>query len=475
MEQVRKLNRRDFLRWSAMAAAASALAACAPAAPATKVAVTSAPAEATTAVGATAAPQATAAPAANVELRWADWPDMVGTKEAADKFQQDNPGVTVTFEAFGDSFDQKLMAQCVAGTAPDVLSIFGYMFFAFADKGQILDLKPFVDKNMTKGDVDDFFPWHWPNGFTVPETGQLCGMPWKINITALAFNKDAFDEVGVAYPTESWDHANYADAMRKLLKTGDGGKVERYGGMIPAWDQARFLCHVQAYGGHMVDPKDRTKCLLGEKEAQEALEWLRKAFWDDKVLVPDWGQVSNLGGIGPVFIQGKCATVEEGLSAIGYDLIEATKSSPNPIKWGVMHMPKGPAGRFALGSTDGYAIYKNSKNAELAWKFSYFLSQDLYQKANVIEYQRQLPPRRSQFKYFDEIVVTPWQEKGIDMSIFTKALEMGYPRPEEAFVKQQESGVILQEALDKVFGEARAPVTEFIAAAEKINAANKAS
>ena len=148
MREVARFSRRHFIRLSTMAAAGM-LTACGAA---TVAPAAGAPTAAPTAE--TAATTAPAAVASTVEIRWADWPDMVGTKEAMEQFQQDNPGATVVFEPFGDNFDQKLMAQCVAGTAPDIMSIYGSMFFAFAEKGQLLDLRPLIETNMTEADTE---------------------------------------------------------------------------------------------------------------------------------------------------------------------------------------------------------------------------------------------------------------------------------------------------------------------------------
>ena len=466
MREVARFSRRHFIRLSTMAAAGM-LTACGAA---TVAPAAGAPTAAPTAE--TAATTAPAAVASTVEIRWADWPDMVGTKETMEQFQQDNPGATVVFEPFGDNFDQKLMAQCVAGTAPDIMSIYGSMFFSFAEKGQLLDLRPLIEKNMTEADTGDFFSWHWPEGFTVPETREVVGLPWKINVGCIIYNKDAFDEIALSYPDESWDHDSYAEALIKLVKKDDAGKYERWGGLLrpSSWD--RFQSHVLAYGGHVVDPKDRTRCMLGEQPAQDALEWMRKLLWDDQALMPA-AELDVLGGQGTMFVQGKCGLMEAMLNTVADYILPATQNEATSIKWDVMHQPKGPAGRFALGSADGWAIYKMSKNPEWAWKFTYFLTQDYYQKLNVIDWQNQLAPRRSQFKLFEESVVAPWKEKGVDMSIFTQAMEMDYPRPAESFIKQQEAQVILQEILDKVYVTGDTPVSEFATACAKVDEIHK--
>ena len=463
MQARRSISRREFLHWSLLATAAGALAACAP--KVQPAAPTQAPGETAAAAEPTAVP-ATAAPAM-VELRYGEWPEMDGTSEAIAAFEDAHPNVKVVLEPHGDDFDQKLMAQCVAGTAPDILSLYGMFFFAFADKGQLLDLQPLVEQKMTEEDRNDFFKWHWPDGFVVPETGFLTAMPWKINNSALTFNKDAFDEAGVAYPTENWTYDDYAAALVKLTKRDAEGKVERWGGMMPAWEFDRFQYYLWAFGGHVVDPKDRTKCLLGEQPAQDALEWLRKRLWDDKTFAPnaDWQGDKGWGG---AFNTGECAIYDGCLSEVGYTIMPALDAMPDPFQWGVMHPPKGPAGRGALGSADGWSIYKNSKHVDEAWDFIYSLTQDPFIKANVIIWQMQIGPRKSQIKLFDELVTQPWKEKGVDMSVFTSALDMGYVRTAEAFIKQQESQVIIQEALDKVFVVGSDPVTVFADACEKV-------
>ena len=471
MEQVRRLTRRRFIGLSALVGATGVIAACG-ATPTEQAA--GQPTAAATSAATTASTAAPAAVATAVEIRWGDWPDMVGTKEAIEQFQADNPGVTITFEPFGDNFDQKLMAQCVAGTAPDMMSLYGSIFFAFADKGQLLDLRPMVESNMTDADRGDFFAWHWPDGFTVPETREVVGLPWKINVGCILYNRDAFDEIALPYPDETWDHTDYAEAIIKLLKTDASGKVERFGGLMHPADWDRFQQHVLAFGGHVVDPKDRTKCLLGSDEAQEGLEWIRKLLWDDKALMPST-ELDALGGVGSTFVQGKCGIYEGMLNAIADHIMPAAEQSPATIKWNVMHEPKGPAGRFTLGSTDGWAIYRKAKNPDWAWKFTYFLTQDFFQKMNVIDWQNQLAPRRSQFKLFEDSVVAPWKEKGVDMSIFTQAMEMDYPRPAESFVKQQESQVVIQEILDKVYVSGGTPVSAFATACEKVDALHQSA
>ena len=499
----RKVSRRAVLRFSVASAGATLLAGCGatslPAVTATASAPTTAPAIAPAATPTTPAaveptftsvaeaPAATntavpvetpvaATPVATAgKIRWSDRANLPGVKEAIERFTQENPGMQVTFEPREESgFLDKYMAQCVAGTAPDLMEIEGHYKFMFADKGQLLDVRPSIEKDMTKDDVDDFYPWHWPTGWLVPETGVVLGLPWKINVGCLIYNKDIFDEVALSYPDESWDYDRYAAALLSLVKKDSSGKIERYGGYANIWYYTWMTPHVQAWGGHVVDPKDRTKCRIGEKPALDALEWIRARLWDDQSLM-GMSVAEQLGWDGPLFVHGKVGIFETGLHAIAGDIAPELASIPNPMHLGITHMPKGPAERAALGSSDGWVIYKGTKFPDATFKLMHLLTQDDYIKASAVEKWGQIPPRKSQIKLFEDIVVKPWQEKGVDMSIFAPALQMGYFRVQESFVKQQEALKLIEDELEKIFVLGGTPVSAMVNVCEQIDALHKTS
>ena len=61
----------------------------------------------------------------------------------------------------------------------------------------------------------------------------------------------------------------------------DGSAV--YGSTLdPIYDRVQI--HVNAFGGHFVNPDDPTDCVLDEPPAVAALEWLRVRFQDDGVM-----------------------------------------------------------------------------------------------------------------------------------------------------------------------------------------------
>ena len=102
--------------------------------------------------------------------------------------------------------------------------------------------------------------------------------------------------------------------MKRLTRDTNGdGTTDIWGSMIDiGWD--RLQVHINAWGGHIVDPKDATKCDIDSPQALAALEWVRARMWDDKVMAT-FTDVNNVG-TQAAFSEGKLAMVEDGSWAL---------------------------------------------------------------------------------------------------------------------------------------------------------------
>src|SRR5262245_27395188 len=91
-----------------------------------------------------------------VTLLFQDWPgdfmDVV-QKVAIPAFQAKNPTITVNYTAYTGDWVPKTLAEMIAGTAPDVLHVFGTTTREFADRNQLLNLNPLVKKDWKPADV----------------------------------------------------------------------------------------------------------------------------------------------------------------------------------------------------------------------------------------------------------------------------------------------------------------------------------
>ena len=453
-----KLSRRLILRTSAYLALGAGLAACASA-----PAPTSAPREE---AATPAAP--TAAPAEKAVIRWQDWPDWEPQMDQLmELIAQELPQIEVEFEPLGEGFEEKTLAMMVAGTAPDVITGWGPVFRKWAEKGQLLDLQPFVDRDLTPEQLADFHQWQW-DGMVDRVTKIRFAVPYYINLIMLYYNKQAFDEEGVPYPDKNLDRNGYTEMLLRMTKREDG-KTVRWGGSQPIWYD-RILIIVQAYGGHFVNPDDWTECWLDKAEAQDALEWLRARMWDDNSVA----QPLQLQGIGQAagteagpWAAGMLATTEDGMGAIMFYVNESR------FDWALTHLPPGAARRATLGTTDGWAVYRGTKQPEACWEFLRFLTGNKFQPF-IMESWGGIPCRASLLPRWKDTVTGAYPVLAdANLDAVLEVLEMGYPMLTEEFKKQGESEAIINAALEKVFQVGDTPVSYFTQVAAEVTRVNR--
>jgi multiple sugar transport system substrate-binding protein len=404
-----------------------------------------------------------------VTIRWQDWPDWEPKIDVIlAEMERQLPHIKVEFEPLGEGFEDKTLAAMVAGTAPDVTTGWGPIFRVWAEKGQLLDLQPFVDRDLTAEQIADFHKWQW-DGFVSRDTKIRFAMPFYVNLIMLYYNKQAFDEEGVPYPDKNLDHDSYAEMLLKMTKK-EGDKILRWGGEISPTQYDRFQVHVQAYGGHVVNPDDPTECWLDRPEALAALEWIRARLWDDNSIA----QPMQLQGIGQAtgteagpWAAGMLATQEGGMGAIAF------YANESKFPFALTHLPKGPARRATLGTTDGYAIYKGTKHPEEAWDLVLFLVGDFFQKM-ITETWGGIPARLSLLpSWKDTIIKTFPVLENANMDAILECLQEGYPMLTEEFKKHAESQAIIEAALQKVFAVGDTPVDYFKEVAAEVTRVNR--
>lgn len=190
------MSRRTFLRSSALVLLAGTAAACGATPTATPMptptkapvppTATSQPAAAPTALPPAAAPTATSAPKpiatvpssqtkAEVYLLL-DAAYQPYLDKFAAPFKAKYPNVTINFEPVGEGMGEKQLVQMVAGTAPDVMLGGQPVLPMWAEKNQLVDLKPLIDRDLTKAQVDDFPAWAWKQN-QYAGTGMQVGFP----------------------------------------------------------------------------------------------------------------------------------------------------------------------------------------------------------------------------------------------------------------------------------------------------------
>ena len=158
------------------------------------------------------------------ELTYWSWTPSAEAQVAA--FQKTYPNVKVNLVNAGTNTEEytKLQNAIKAGSgAPDVVQIEYYAFPQFALSDSLLDLAPYGFGDLS----GDYSPGTWGS---VDFDGKIYGLPQDSGPMALFYNKEVFDQFGIAVPT-TWDE--YVAAAEKLhaadptkfitADTGDSG------------------------------------------------------------------------------------------------------------------------------------------------------------------------------------------------------------------------------------------------------------
>jgi multiple sugar transport system substrate-binding protein len=440
--EVQRLSRRDFLRVTGLTAAGAALAACQSATPTPNV--------------------ASDGPAQLVYQDWrTDWFPALAQEMLA-VFHEQNPNIRVFYTPDPENLEEKMLQEMEAGTAPDVFAGCCNFFPAWAQKGYLLDLRPFVEADLDQATIEDWSEAQF-KAFFLPD-GTQYGLPKYHGALALYYNKDLFDTAGMAYPEGSWTYDDYLEAMKKLTLR-DGDKIVRWGSMFDvAWE--RIQIHVNGWGGHFVDPQDATQCEMAAQPALEAMEWLRARIWDDRVMA-SFRDVENIE-TRQAFINQKIAMVEDGSWALKDILTNAQ------FRIGVAPFPTGPVRHATLATTDGFGIFAGTKYPEAAWELLKFLISPDYGRAMAKAHFLQ-PSRRSILEDWAGYIRQEFPEKAkdVDLTAFADGHIKGYSVTAEIFPNMAGVGDIAKDAWDRIFTQGQAPVTEMSGVCQQIEGLQK--
>ena len=431
-----KLSRRDFLRTSTMAGVGLMLVACAPAAPGAAPAAEG---------GEAAAPSADVITIRFMSRAGAE--NNVNAQRVLDEdFTAQNANIKVSVEAAPDGWEQKLLAQMVAGEAVDIFEAWGNIFFNWTERDLLQDVQAQVDRDLTDEVINDYNTFQW-EGLVM--RGKRVGMPKYINVMTVTFNKDIFDKYGVEYPPEdgAWDHDDYANMAQQLTEGArKEGNDAFWGGWKPAWSWDRFWNTVYMFGGKIVDEKYGTKCLMDSEESQAGFQWMYDRIWTDNTFAQP-AQIENTWGdnaLSPFFV----GFIEDGTYPIGRD-----KNLGEVMKYDIRHVPTGPTGkRSVLGTTDAWSITKQTKQPEEAWKVLSFLSGPIYQDKQIVAQEGIIPVLKSRIASFIDTVreVRP-SLADVRLETISELLEWGYAEDGFWFNKQQAAFDLINPALEKVF------------------------
>lgn len=354
-----QLTRRGFLKVAGISLAGAALAACAPAAPA------GAPAE-------EAAPEKAAEGKKKLVFSSYTWSGYeAAMRSVIEAWNQEHPDVVVDGQYIPEDYWTKLQTQVAGGTPPDVgIADYGRML-PYAKSGILLPITELITRDQFP--IDKMLPgavaqYRWKTGDfdSGGEGGDMYGLPSDAQSHIIAYNKTMFEEAGVALPTDDWTWDDLVTAGKAITKPDENKWGMQY---ISPWILTKGNFLFSAGGAnHSADFK---QSLLDAPETIEAFKWNWDLIYTHKIAPPPGAQAQT-----NPFMSGQVAMVVDGVWWIS-DFAAITD-----FEWDVALFPKHPrTGRRTTSlESDGWWIFKATKDVELSWSLLKYLSDEAGQK-----------------------------------------------------------------------------------------------
>ena len=247
----------------------------------------------------------------------------VRRKEMASGFEKLHPDVKVKFNPVAQKYHTKILTQVAGNTLPDIFIVPAGCEFEFVNKGILLDLTPYIEK-----DREYFNKFHPFLLEFMTSKGRVYGLPNNVGLyCVLYYNKDIFDKEGLSYPKKDCTWDEFLEIAKKLTKIDERGKVIQFGCTEP-----NMWALINSFGGRLWN-EAKIKCIFNSPEVVKAIQFLKDLSKKYRVAPThvDYEQRSAI----QMFLAGKTAMF------LGGSFTQEVFYTRGGIKfgWGVVPMP----------------------------------------------------------------------------------------------------------------------------------------
>jgi multiple sugar transport system substrate-binding protein len=254
-------------------------------------------------------------------------------------------------------YRKRLGVDFAAGTPADIVLLNYRRYAAFAARGVLEPLGPYLERSRVLAEADFYpqalAPFRWQ--------GTLTCIPQNLSSLVVYYNRDLFEKAGVPRPSEDWTWDDFLHAARVLTRDTTGrGRIDQYG-LGTEVSIFRVAPFIWQNGGELVDdPVHPTRLALDTPRAREAVQWFVELQTRHRVvpdLVEETAESSERR-----FLNGRLGMFLNSRRGV------PTYRTITGFDWDVAPLPRRHA-RAGILHADAYCMPRASRAKAAAWAF----------------------------------------------------------------------------------------------------------
>ena len=218
-------------------------------------------------------------------------------KKMIEIFESKNPDIKVDVQITGyEDYFTKLATTVGGGNPPDVFEMNMENFLSYMLRGACADLTGMINtENYSEGTLA-----------AVSSEGKIYAVPMSFSTCVLFYNKDLFDQAGVAYPTDEWTWADAQAAAEKIKALGD----DIWGYYQPI-TYNEFYKSIKGNGGSVLS-EDYSQFTMNTPENVAVLEAMIARVRGENHVMPTKEELAGRGDW-DLFTEGKLGMIITGI------------------------------------------------------------------------------------------------------------------------------------------------------------------
>lgn len=343
-----------------------------------------------------------------VTLSYASWDTEQAPwlRKMLDAFEEQNPDIKVEMETTPwDQYWVKLEAATTGGNMPDIVTMHSTESYKYMSQSMLMGLNELIAENNI--DMTNFTEGI-AESYTYEE--ELYAIPKDASVIGLWYNKELFDQAGIAYPDATWTW----DTLKEVAVQLTDEEAGIYGFAADNSTEGGYWPFIYQNGGEVfID--ENTKSGMNSEEVQDALRYYIDFYLNDQSS-PSAKELQDTNKVGR-FQAGRLAMIVEG----NWQTPGFLKNEYLAEHADVAVLPKGKENATITNGL-GWAASVNTKHPEETKKLLAFLASE---EANQI--QAETGASIPALKGFEEV----WASSAdtFNLSVFAEMLEYGVPRP----------------------------------------------